>query len=447
MPDTMIRKSALFFMRYQDHPALDIGAMLRGTLSLAPKEGLVALSLLTGNTTPVSDDEFLVLSRISTKDWVSLEETSKRLEIGRPVFTQLLERALLLDDGSAHQAFRNKERSYLAQDWDDFAALYHITSRMKDMDVGAPIRGAELSTSGAGATSEERVDEYSRLTTHMSASLASVREQFGPAPPPFHNRARTQERRELPLPAEKNQFIELLKQRKTVRIFDDINPLNEHELSTILYYTYGCQGYAELLPGVFGLRKTSPSGGSLHPIEAYPLVVNVAGVDSGLYHYNVEHHTLDLIRRMRPNQAADRAECFSLGQSYFRTANVLFILTARWYRHFWKYRKAQKSYRVVYTDAGHLSQTLYLLCTEMKLGAFFTGAINDINIEEELGLDPLEEGVIGISGCGRPWQGGSNLSLETLPYTPRKTTIRKGMTPQSTGAFRELGSSRHRSKG
>jgi nitroreductase len=70
-------------------------------------------------------------------------------------------------------------------------------------------------------------------------------------------------------------------------------------------------------------------------------------------------------------------------------------------------------------DAGHLSQTLYLLCTHLGLGAFFTGAVNDMNIEEMLGLDPLQEGVIGISGCGRPLQGGDPLSLQTVPFTPR----------------------------
>jgi len=70
-------------------------------------------------------------------------------------------------------------------------------------------------------------------------------------------------------------------------------------------------------------------------------------------------------------------------------------------------------------DAGHLSQTLYLLCQELGLGAFFTGAVNDVNIEELLGLDPLQEGVLGISGCGRPLNDGAPLTLVTSPYTPR----------------------------
>jgi hypothetical protein len=36
----------------------------------------------------------------------------------------------------------------------------------------------------------------------------------------------------------------------------------------------------------------------------------------------------------------------------------------------------------------------------MKRGAFVTAAIHDIKIEKELKLNPLEEGVICICGCG-----------------------------------------------
>ena len=81
---------------------------------------------------------------------------------------------------------------------------------------------------------------------------------------------------------------------------------------------------------------------------------------------------------------------------------VLFVLTARFHRSFWKYRKHAKAYGVVLMDAGHLSQTLYLICTELGLGAFVSAAINDRNIEEHLGLDGVEEGAIAVLGCGVP---------------------------------------------
>jgi nitroreductase len=59
-------------------------------------------------------------------------------------------------------------------------------------------------------------------------------------------------------------------------------------------------------------------------------------------------------------------------------------------------------YRAVFLDAGHLSQTFYLLCTELGLGPWITAALDESVVERALGLDPLHEGVVAICGCGRP---------------------------------------------
>ncbi|MGO4780980.1 nitroreductase family protein, partial [Lysobacter sp. 2RAB21] len=62
-----------------------------------------------------------------------------------------------------------------------------------------------------------------------------------------------------------------------------------------------------------------------------------------------------------------------------------------------------KAYRALVLDSGHLSQTLYLSATELGLGAFVTSAINEIDIEQAFGLDPLVEGPLAI--CGFGWRG------------------------------------------
>ena len=54
-------------------------------------------------------------------------------------------------------------------------------------------------------------------------------------------------------------------------------------------------------------------------------------------------------------------------------------------------------------DAGHLSQTLYLAAAERGLAAFITAAVNERDIEEIFGLDPMLEGVLAVSGFG--WRG------------------------------------------
>ncbi len=97
-------------------------------------------------------------------------------------------------------------------------------------------------------------------------------------------------------------------------------------------------------------------------------------------------------------------------------------MTSRFYRNFWKYRKHQKAYGVLLMDAAHLSQTFYLVCTELGLGSFITAAINSTNIEQKLGLDGFIEGAIAICGCGKPIQKNV-IDPGFRPYIPRETEL------------------------
>jgi SagB-type dehydrogenase family enzyme len=98
-------------------------------------------------------------------------------------------------------------------------------------------------------------------------------------------------------------------------------------------------------------------------------------------------------------------------------------MTSRFYRNYWKYRRHEKAYSVLLMDAAHLSQTFYLICTDLGLGAFVTAAINNNNIEKRLGLDGYSEGAVLICGCGK--SAGKNLDLEPEynPYLPGTTKI------------------------
>jgi putative peptide maturation dehydrogenase len=415
-----VRRSRALTLRYEPRPCLDLAAMLRGNITVTPDERLVAISLLTGQSYSLSDEELRILSGTPSTHWVRVDEALSALAVPATALEPLLDAGLLLSDPAegSRAVLRAREEAYCAIDWDDYAAQYHVMSRMKDQDVGRHIDDQVHPAEDALASSAERIQQYMGLATAMSQAVAATSHVHGAAPSHFYSLPGAIETRELPPVRAEGRLFELLRSRKTIRLFDAEAPMSADELSTILYYTFGAQGWTPLVPGLIGLRKTSPSGGSLHPIEVYPLVLNVREIATGLYHYNVERHGLELFKRLDRTQAETLAESVTLGQSYFRSAHVLFILTARWYRNFWKYRKAQKSYRVIHVDAGHLSQTLYLLCQELGLGAFYTGAINDVNIEELLEVDPLQEGVIGVSGCGRPLNGGKPLTLETMDYSP-----------------------------
>jgi SagB-type dehydrogenase family enzyme len=205
---------------------------------------------------------------------------------------------------------------------------------------------------------------------------------------------------------------------------DREKPLSKEAFSQILYYVFGCHGVLPLLDrDVVAVKKTSPSGGGLHPTEVYPLVMNVDGVPPGAYHYSIGKHSLELITRLDEETARKWADEFTAGQVYPGWAQVIFVMTSRFYRHQWKYRRHEKAYGVLMMDAGHLSQTFYLVCADLGIGSFVTAAINSDNIESRLGLDRFAEGAILISGCGAPIEAGelgSGLDPQFQAFEPRE---------------------------
>ncbi len=112
------------------------------------------------------------------------------------------------------------------------------------------------------------------------------------SPPHFHTVPHTSKTCELPVITRDDGVFRTLARRKTTRIFEAQSPMSIEELSIVLYYVWGCHGYWPVYEDIVGLKKTSPSGGDLHPTEVYPLITNVSGLDPGMYHYNVEKHRL-----------------------------------------------------------------------------------------------------------------------------------------------------------
>ena len=183
-------------------------------------------------------------------------------------------------------------------------------------------------------------------------------------------------------------------------------------LAQLLQRVFSVQAQVHACEDTVFFKKTSPSGGGLHPVEAYLVVQNVEGVAPGLYHYHALDHALEPL----PSPGLPLRE-FAMQavahQHWFADAHVLVLLAPRFDRTFWKYRHHAKAYRVIALEAGHLSQTLYLSATEAGLGAFITGAINEVPVEQAFGLDPIRDGVMAI--CGFGWRGES---METTELDP-----------------------------
>jgi SagB-type dehydrogenase family enzyme len=220
----------------------------------------------------------------------------------------------------------------------------------------------------------------------------------GKKQPPIYKTYTGHSKVRLPRPSSpKASLFGTLRSRTTMREFSGLS-ISLKQLANILYHTWGRISAFETVEFGELLHKTSPSAGARHPIEAYAIVNHVKGVRSGIYHYSVKDHALELLK-----QGDFRAKCvdFSAGQSWTYDASVLFIMTAIVARTAWKYRSA-RVYRAFLLDAGHLSQSFLLVSTALGLGAFSIGIIAESIIEKELGIDGVNEIALFAVGVGHP---------------------------------------------
>ena len=363
----LIRRIDPLYVERVEETEFDLGALLQGRGIAASRGQWRVLRSDTDSATELSDPELDALRRLSGKLWVEREQAAEL--VGDTMLTRFLAEGLVLSWDEQQAA--DPSLSW----WHALSAVAYRATRWRDVDA-----------SSLGASGEAR-------------TVVSLVAEFGHPPDEFFLRPDSDLRLPLPNPAG-GQLQALAERRVTCRNFARNEALSLEILSGCLHYTFGSHGQLAMAPGAIALKKNSPSGGGLHPIEAYVLARSVHGVQAGLYHYNVRAHSLDRLKSMSAGEAEALAFKAVAGQTWFVDAPALMFLVARFARSQWKYRNHPKIFRVLLLDAGHLSQNLYLAATQHGLGAFITAAINEIPIEEALGLDPMQQGVLAICGIG-----------------------------------------------
>lgn len=141
------------------------------------------------------------------------------------------------------------------------------------------------------------------------------------------------------------------------------------------------------------LRKHVPSGGARHPIEAYLLIVNVDGLDKGLYHYNVKFHRLDLItiNDVEFENLVKSVNIIPRGRSKNLAAS--FIHTCIFKRSMFRYREP-RSYRVMNFDLGHIHANEVITSNILNLNYCEAYSVPESVIESIINLDGIEESVM-----------------------------------------------------
>lgn len=371
----MLRRCAFLHLEPVEELMFDPLRLLSGEDGLVPHTEWRALAPHLPAPVVLEEAEVAALGRISEGAWKPRAELEAR--VGAECVASLAAKGLLVgndgtDAASAAQVHDGRLRDL---HWHAANAIAHAFSRWSGTDADAVRRKAKPD------------------------ALKVMVEHYGAPPPHFHHRADARARVSLEAP-HRTELDELLARRATCRNFDRARALPRAQLSTLLKRVFGVQATEELAPGAVALKKNHPSGGALHPIEAYLIVQRAEDLAPGLYHYNVEAHALDLLREMDAAETRAFALDAVAGQDFFADAPVLAVMAARFARSQWKYRNHPKVYRAILLEAGHISQNLYLTATEMGLGAYITAAINEVEIEQAFRLEPMAEGPLCVCGFG-----------------------------------------------
>jgi SagB-type dehydrogenase family enzyme len=164
-------------------------------------------------------------------------------------------------------------------------------------------------------------------------------------------------------------------------------PLDLEMLSLLLLLSNTPTARARAPEGDFFFRSAA-SAGALYPTEIYVGTHDVKDIDNGLYHFAIQNHSLDPLRKGDFSGVVQK-----------EGSHLTFFLTAIFFRSAWKYRA--RAYRYHLLDTGHVAENLILALKASKLPFSVTYDFDDAEANRLLGLDDQAEvalAIIHVSG-------------------------------------------------
>ncbi|MBK0025125.1 putative peptide maturation dehydrogenase [Stenotrophomonas sp. S48] len=376
-----VRRCSIIMFESKAELSLDMPLLMSGGAGLATTMQWYALPGHLDAPIDISSEELILLGQFEPDRWVDVTE----VHVDQSQMMRLVELGILISDDPAWESHKGRDEDVRSTNWWPLAALAHRMGRW------------------AGVDSAKEMHE-SKLVTADDLLM-----KFGPPPPSVA----APDASAIRLPDTiSDARDELLRLRVTCRNFDSSRALPLPMLSQVMKRTMKAHAVVRPGPGIEFLKKNIPSGGGLHPLETYVISLDVEGLAAGVYHYHSVEHSLREIASHREGLRESVLGYLS-GQYWFVDASVHIVQVARFSRSFWKYRNHSKAYRAVLLDAGHLSQQWMLSATELGLAAYVTAGINEIDLEELLGLDGIESSPIMM--CGLGWRAQSQATSEFDP--------------------------------
>ena len=171
-------------------------------------------------------------------------------------------------------------------------------------------------------------------------------------------------------------LLKIMNERKSTREYSE-EKIPDQMLSNLIWAAFGINRTET------GMR-TAPSAINAQEIDIY------AATTDGLYLYEPKEHVLELI-----HNEDIREHTGNPGTEYTKTApvNLILVLDSSKFSMFADYEEMIKI--MSFSDAGFISQNIYLFCASEKLATVVLGAIDTEKLHEKMKL--REEQVVLFS--------------------------------------------------
>jgi SagB-type dehydrogenase family enzyme len=206
-------------------------------------------------------------------------------------------------------------------------------------------------------------------------------------------------------------LVATLHRRYSTRSFDERHPITLEELSRLFDAVARIRVRDHLRddddagPELEIAARPYPSGGASYELELYLAVDRCQGLARGFYHYDAGRHVLVpiAVNAWQLDAVLDDAQ-LAMGATSF--PQILVTIAARFGRVSWKYSAI--AYALILKDVGVLMQTIYLVASDMELGACAIG-VADIDLFARMtGIEFYVEGAVGQMAIGRGLDTGSS---------------------------------------
>ncbi len=178
-----------------------------------------------------------------------------------------------------------------------------------------------------------------------------------------------------PLLKGKVSLEEAITKRRSVRKYRP-ESLALFQLSQILWSAQGVTGGGRL--------RAAPSAGATYPLEVFAVIGKQAieELETGIYHYEVDSHSLSL---HKPGDFRIDLARAALDEGFIAVAPVDIVICALYTRT--SYRYGRRGERYVHMEVGHVGQNIHLQAVALGLATVEVGAFDDEDVRKVLDVE------------------------------------------------------------